>query len=353
MSSTTPEHPAKNKKRLAILFALVVFLLLTVFALAQWFKRIANPLSEDAVLGAPIVNISAGVPGKIHKMNVQDGQYVKEGEVLFEIDPTFYELRFEQAKAELQLAEATLDSKGRVIKAEEHNAQIAEEQVQRARENLKMATQTHQRLAELAPKGYVPKQQLDESRTLMRDAEISLSQALEQQQAADSLVSNTAAEQAIVSTRVSGLAMAEYELSKTKVNAPFSGRIVGLNTREGEQVLPGASVFSLVDVDNSYATAYFKETDLDRIQKGDCATVYILADSSRPAKGVVDSIGWGVTSTEQIDLPFELPYVQKTLNWVHIAQRFPVRIRLQDAPSDLLRAGASANVVIHSKEQCE
>src|SRR5690625_908098 len=353
MSSTTPEHPAKNKKRLAILFALVVFLLLTVFALAQWFKRIANPLSEDAVLGAPIVNISAGVPGKIHKMNVQDGQYVKEGEVLFEIDPTFYELRYEQAKAELQLAEATLDSKGRVIKAEEHNAQIAEEQVQRARENLKMATQTHQRLAELAPKGYVPKQQLDESRTLMRDAEISLSQALEQQQAADSLVSNTAAEEAIVSTRVSGLAIAEYELSKTQVRAPFSGRIVGLNTREGEQVLPGASVFSLVDTDNAYATAYFKETDLQGIRKGYCATVYILADSSRPAKGVVDSIGWGVTSTEQLDLPFRLPYVQKTLNWVHIAQRFPVRIALQDAPEDLLRAGASANVVIHNKEQCD
>src|SRR5690625_464581 len=173
-------------------------------------------------------------------MNVRDGQYVTEGEVLFEIDPSFYELRYEQAKAELKLAEATLDSKGRVIKAEEHNAQIAEEQVQRAQENLKMATQTHQRLAELAPKGYVPKQQLDESRTLMRDAEISLSQALEQQQAADSLVSNTAAEEAIVSTRVSGLAIAEYELSKTQVRAPFSGRIVGLNTREGEQVLPGA-----------------------------------------------------------------------------------------------------------------
>lgn len=353
MNTKQSSHTAKNKKRLAILFAIVVFLLFIVFALAQWLKRMTNPLSEDAVLGAPIVNIAAGVPGKIQKMLVQDGQYVQEGEVLFEIDPTFYQLRYEQAQAELKLAQATLESKGRRIKAEEHNAQIAQEQVQRARENLSLATQTHQRLAELAPKGYVPKQQLDEARTLMRDAEISLSQALEQQQAADSLVSNTAAEEAIVSTRISGVAIAEYELSKTKVQAPFSGRIVGLNTREGEQVLPGVSVFSLVDVDNAYATAYFKETDLERIRKGDCATVYILADSGRPAKGVVDSIGWGVTSAEQIDLPFNLPYVQKTLNWVHIAQRFPVRVRLKDAPSDLLRAGASANVVIHNKEQCE
>src|SRR5690625_3033670 len=79
----------------------------------------------------------------------------------------------------------------------------------------------------------------------------------------------------------------------------------------------------------------------------------MLADRERPVKGRVLEIGWGVTSAEQIDLPFKLPYVQKTLNWVHIAQRFPVRIALQDAPADLLRAGASANVVIHHKEQCE
>src|SRR5690625_3464515 len=170
MNTKQPSHTAKNKKRLAILFAVVVFLLLIVLALAQWLKRMTNPLSEDAVLGAPIVNIAAGVPGKIQKMLVQDGQYVQEGEVLFEIDPTFYQLRYEQAKAELQLAEATLDSKGRVIKAEEHNAQIAEEQVQRARENLKMATQTHQRLSELAPKGYGPEQQLADSGTLMLEA---------------------------------------------------------------------------------------------------------------------------------------------------------------------------------------
>lgn len=350
-NKTTDSAPIK--KRLAILFSIIVFVLLIFFAWAQWGKRIANPLSEDAVLGAALVNISAGVPGKIDKMHVQDGQYVEEGQLLFELDPTFYRLRFEQAQAELAFAQATLESKGRLIKAEEHNAQIAHEQVQRAQENLQLATQTYQRLAELAPKGYVPKQHLDEARTLMRDAEISLSQALEQQLAADSLVGDTEAEQAIVSTRISGLAMAEYELSKTKVHAPYAGHIVGLNTREGQQVLPGVSIFSLVDTDNTYATAYFKETDLQRIRKGYCATVYILADSSRPAKGVVEDIGWGVTNTEQIDLPFKLPYVQKTLNWVHIAQRFPVRVRLIDAPSDLLRTGASANVVIHHKEQCE
>src|SRR5690625_2745507 len=255
MNTTKPKQTGKNKKRVAILFALLVFVLLIVFSFAQWVKRIANPLSEDAVIGASIVNISAGVPGKIAKMHVQDGQFVEQDQVLFEIDPTFYKLQYEQAKAELKFAQATLATKGRVIQAEEHNAQIAQEQVQRAEENLKLATQTHQRLAELAPKGYVPKQQLDEARTLKRDAEISLSQALEQQSAAQSLIDDTEAEQALVSTRVSGLAIAEYELSKTKVKAPFSGRIVGLNTREGQQVLPGASVFSLVDTDNAYATA--------------------------------------------------------------------------------------------------
>lgn len=353
METTPAPRMHRTKKSLAILFAVAVFALLAIFAVAQWIKRVANPLSEDAVLGAAIVNISAGVPGKIKKMYVQDGDFVEEGQLLFELDPTFFELQYEQSLAELDFARATLATKGKVIQAEEHNAQIAQEQVHRAQENLQLATQTYQRLNELFPKGYVSQQKLDEARTLMRDAEISLSQALEQQAAAESLVNDTQAEQALVSTRISAVAIAEYELSKTKVKAPFAGRIVGLNTREGEQVLPGRSIFSLVDVPNSYATAYFKETDLDRIQAGDCATVYILADSERPVKGRVLEIGWGVTSAEQIDLPFKLPYVQKTLNWVHIAQRFPVRIALQDAPADLLRSGASANVVIHHKEQCE
>src|SRR5690625_2315580 len=145
MNTKQPSHTAKNKKRLAILFAVVVFLLLIVLALAQWLIRMTNPLSEDVVFGESIVTVAAGVPGKIQKMLVQDGQYVQEGEVLFEIDPTFYQLRYEQAQAELKLAQATLESKGRRIKAEEHNAQIAQEQVQRARENLSLATQTHQR----------------------------------------------------------------------------------------------------------------------------------------------------------------------------------------------------------------
>lgn len=353
MDTTHSTRTHKTKKSLAILFAIAVFVLLAIFAFAQWVKRVANPLSEDAVLGAAIVNVSAGVPGKIKKMYVKDGDLVQEGQLLFELDPRFFELQYEQAQAELDFARATLSTKSKVIQAEEHNAQIAQEQVQRAQENLQLATQTYQRLNELAPKGYVSQQKLDEARTLMRDAEISLSQALEQQAAAESLINDTQAEQALVSTRISALAMAEYELSKTRVKAPFTGRIVGLNTREGEQVLPGAPVFSLVDVPNSYATAYFKETDLDRIQTGSCATVYILADSTRPVEGTVEEIGWGVTSAEQIDLPFKLPYVQKTLDWVHMAQRFPVRIALKDAPADLLRAGASANVVIHHREQCE
>src|SRR5699024_6712677 len=125
MNGETSKNPSNNKKHLAILFAVVVFLLLVFFALAQWFKRVSNPLSEDAVLGAPIVNISAGVPGKIHKMNVRDGQYVTEGEVLFEIDPTFYELRYEQAKAELKLFTATLVVKGSVIKPKENTHNMA------------------------------------------------------------------------------------------------------------------------------------------------------------------------------------------------------------------------------------
>src|SRR5690625_6582863 len=78
METTPALRMHRTKKSLAILFAVAVFALLAIFSVAQWIKRVANPLSEDAVLGAAIVNISAGVPGKIKKMYVQDGDFVEE-----------------------------------------------------------------------------------------------------------------------------------------------------------------------------------------------------------------------------------------------------------------------------------
>ena len=77
-----------------------------------------------------------------------------------------------------------------------------------------------------------------------------------------------------------------------------------------------------------------------------------MIDRSQPIKGTVDGIGWGVLDTERVNLPRALPYVERSLNWVRVAQRFPVRVRLQDPPQQLMRLGASAVVEVKHGSAC-
>ncbi|MBA4788161.1 MAG: multidrug transporter subunit MdtN [Rhizobiales bacterium] len=347
--------PALPSHRIRSVAALVALVAVVGAVLLGWrYIRSAelNPLSDDAVITAEVVNVAASVPGRIVTFGVAENASVRKGALLFALDPAGYRLAVEQAAADLRVAEAAEADKRRVVAAERSNAEIAREQVVRARQNLDLATQTLARLEALRPKGYVSAQQVDDAATAKSDAEVSLKQALKQEAAADVLVSDTAAAQALVAARRAALAIAERGLAETEVRAPFDGKVVGLEAAAGGYVLPGQSVFTLIDTDAWFVSAAFLETELTRIRIGDCATLYALADRTRPIRGRVEGIGWGVTSEEQIALPRKMPIVPKTLDWVRVAQRFPVRIRLIDPPEDLMRIGASATATVHHGRGC-
>jgi len=311
-----------------------------------------NPASEDAVVQANLINISSTVPGRIITIAVKDNARVKKGDLLFAIDPVPYELAVAQAKADLGIAEAALSAQERTIRAETSNAAIAVEQATRAQVNLDLATQTLDRLTALRPKGYVTAQQVDDAATAKRDATISLRQAIAQRTAAEALVSTADGADALVQARQAALALAERNLANTEVRAPHDGLIVGLNVSTGEFVITGQSVFTLIDTEEWFVMAAFRETDLKQIEVGDCATSYVMANQSIPIKGRVVGIGWGVSSDELLPIPRNLPYVPKTLNWVRVSQRFPVRILLDNPPENLMRAGASAIAIVHSAGRC-
>ncbi|MFK8252103.1 multidrug transporter subunit MdtN [Ancylobacter terrae] len=312
-----------------------------------------NPLSEDAVLTASIVNIASSVAGRIVTLDVSENQKVAKDQLLFTLDATPYRLAVEQARAELRMAEAAQNAQQRAIDAERSNAIIADQQIARARTNLALAEQTLARLTPLLPKGYVTAQQVDDARTARDDARTSLAQAEKQAQAAASLVSTLDGTEALVEARRAALALAERGLADTEVRAPHEGRVVGLTVSTGEIVAPGQSVFTLIDTQAWFASASFRETELASIEVGDCARVFVLADRSLPLRGRVEGIGWGVLSEGLLNVPRGLPYVPKSLNWVRIAQRFPVRIRLIDPPESLMRMGASAVAIVHHGERCE
>ncbi|WP_244540365.1 multidrug transporter subunit MdtN [Kaistia soli] len=311
-----------------------------------------NPLSQDAVLTANVARIASAVPGRIARIGVTENGSVRKGDLLLALEAEPYSLAVAQARADLAIAEAGLADQQRTEAAERSNAVIASEQVTRAEQNLSLATQTLARLQQLRPKGYVSAQQVDDAATARRDAEVSLRQARLQQDAAEKLVGNPAAAAALVAAREAALAIAERALADTEIRAPFAGKVVGLTVSPGDYLLTGQSVFTLIDTAAWFASASFVETELPSISVGDCATIYALADRTVPIRGRVEGTSWGVASDQVVNLPIALPIVPKSLDWVRIAQRFPVRIRVLDPPDSLMRIGASATVTVHHDAGC-
>lgn len=311
-----------------------------------------RPSTEDASIDADVVHVAAAVGGRITDIPVAENMPVAKGDLLFQIDPSPYRSAVAQAQADLDLAEATVGTQRRALSTQRSAATVAGDQVARAVANLELAKRTVERLRPLADKGYVPTQQFDQAQTAERDATTSVQQAREQSTAAARAVDTDAASQATVRARQAALAIAQRALADTTVRAPHAGRVVGLTVSSGEMVLPSQSLFTLVDTDEWFAVANFREFDLATIKVGDCATVYSMIDRHQPIKGVVQGIGSGVLDPERINLPREVPYVERSLNWVRVAQRFPVRVKLEGPPQPLMRLGASAVVEVKHGASC-
>jgi multidrug efflux system membrane fusion protein len=336
----------------AKLISLAIIAAAIVFGLYTLRRAAITPSTDDATIDADVVHVAAVVGGRIVDIPVVENGHVAKGDLLFQIDPVPYRLAVEQARADLAIAEAALETQRRVLSTQRSAATIAADQVQRAVTNLDLATRTVERLRPLAAKGYVPTQQLDQAETAERDATTSLQQAREQQVAAVRAIDTDAGAEATVSARKAALAIAQRALEDTTVRALHAGRVVGLTVLSGEIVAPSQSLFTLINDTEWFAVANFRETDLDAIAVGDCATVFSMINRDQPIKGEVQGIGSGVLDTDRVNLPRSVPYVERSLNWVKVAQRFPVRVRLEDPPQGLMRLGATAVVEVKHGAAC-
>jgi multidrug efflux system membrane fusion protein len=139
----------------------------------------------------------------------------------------------------------------------------------------------------------------------------------------------------------------ELHLSYCKVIAPFDGRVINLNISAGAHVSAGVPVFSLLDTSKWYVIANFREAEIRYMAPGSEAIVYLSSAPNQRFRGIVQGIGWAVKPEGEVDLPASgVPYVKRELNWVRVAQRFPVRIEVENPDQDLFRMGASAVAII-------
>jgi multidrug efflux system membrane fusion protein len=336
----------------AFLVSLAIMIAAIAFGLYALHRSAIRPTTDDASIDADVVHIAAEVGGRIIDIPLEENSRVKKGDLLFQIDPVPHQLAVDQARANLAVAKAALETQRRFLATQRSAAVIAADQVRSAETNLDLATRTVERLRPLAAQGYVPTQQLDQAQTTQRDATTSLQQARERQTAAVQAIDTDEAAIATVQARQAELAIAERHLQDTTVRATHAGRIVGLAVLSGEMVAPGQSLFTLVNDEEWFAVANFRETDLNAMAVGDCATVYSMIDRGAAIKGVVQGLGSGVLDTDRVNLPRAVPYVERSLNWVIVAQRFPVRIRLVDPPQSLVRLGATAVVEMKHGASC-
>ena len=341
-------QPPSRKRGLAVSLAVVALAVAAGIAIA----RHSRPSTDDATIDADVVHVAAAVGGRVVELPVHENDAVHKGDLLFQIDPAPYLLAVNQAAANLEVARAAVETQRRVLSTQRSAAAIAGEQIRRAETNSSLSARTEDRLRPLAEKGYVPQQQLDQAATAARDATTSLRQAQEQERAARRAVDTLAATEAAVQAAAAALAIAQRALDDTTVRATHDGRVAGLTVSSGEMVLPSQSLFTLVNTEEWFAVANLRETEVHDVAPGDCATVYSMLDRGRAMRGVVTGVGWGVLDDDRLELPRSVPYVKASVNWVRVAHRFPVRVRLEEPPAALVRLGASAEVEVRHGAAC-
>jgi membrane fusion protein, multidrug efflux system len=336
----------KFKRFFVLILGLTILGLAVVLSLWAWDLNERHPRTDDAVSRANIIGIAPRVSGPIIKINVTDNQFVKGGDLLFEIDPADFQLNVDRAKSALDV----LDQQIEIAKSQDaqlrYQVKGAEAAVRQATAERDQAADTLSRLEPLLPKGYATKEQVDQARTKVASLDAQVAQANEKLNQASVALSSLATLQAQRPGTVAALGTAQLELSYTRMYAPFDGQVVGLNISEGAYAHAGAEVFAFLDSRKWYVLANFRERELQNISPGMRAEIYLLSNPDRRFEGIVQGISPAVQSQENNVEIKGLPFVKRDLNWVRIAQRFPVRIEIENPDPKIFRMGTTAVTTI-------
>jgi multidrug efflux system membrane fusion protein len=333
-----------------------------------WKDNVSHPRTNDAMVRANIVDIMPQhVSGRIVDLNVADNQRVKQGELLYVIDPRPYQARLAQAKAKHQLAEKEVEAnKAQIaaaaakVKQMERQQDSADAEIARMESKAAYDQSYLDRIKPLLEKEFVTANKVSEA-TAARDASAAaVRDAKAKQRAALATVGVAQQEHAKAEAELAqfGSLYAKIEASRAEVQnagldveycsvyAPFDAYVTNLNIAVGEYVQPGQKLFALVDDRVWFVMANYKETYLRSIQPGMAVDVFLAPYPGKHFRGEVQGIGWA-NYPDNMKQQGSLPAVERTLNWVVLASRFPVRIKLLDRDSAFpFRMGMTAFTTI-------
>lgn len=412
-SNPPPEHvedqhdePLRKSKPITgwLLLGCVV-LVSSIVVLIAVGRAVVNPRTDDAEVFANFIGMAPQVDGPIMQLPIRDNQYVKAGDLLFVVDERPYRYALERATSQQAALEGQIEDRRRSINSQisgvhvaqaniassasnrdalsttiaeaEANVADARAALRRAEADRKYAADNLHRLEPLLAEQFVTVDQVDQARTLLEtrtravqqaEAQVALSEAhvettrsnykqsgadVEQSEAQRDQAANGVETLAPLTNqreeRAAAVRTAQYNLNNCRVYAPFDGYITNLTTSLGEYVHTGSQVFTMIDARVWWVVANFRETQLNHVVLGSPADLFLMSHETLPLRGVVESIGHGVTPDPSVAgvISPGLPAIERSLSWVHLAARYPVRIRIESPPSSLLRIGETAVAVVH------
>jgi multidrug resistance efflux pump len=278
----------------------VTVLVAVVLAWCLWWHYLRSPWTRDGRVRAEVVNIASQVSGQVTELDVVDNQTVKKGDVLFVIEQIDYKLALAQAESTVQSRQLDLE--------------IAQQDSERRQKLGIEAVSTEER------------------NTSRSNAQVA-----------------NAGYQSAVATRD----QAKVNLQRTTIRSPVNGYVTNLTLRIGDYATPGQTKLTVVDSDSFWIAGYFEETKLPSIHEGDYAHIRLMGWRPEIA-GHVESVSRAIADTNNNDTGEGLADVDPIFTWVRLAQRLPVRIRIDRVPDNVtIAAGQTCTIVLDHRRQVD
>jgi len=270
----------------------IVFVVAILIGRALWVHYMDEPWTRDGRVRAEVVNIAPDVSGAVVELPVRDNQLVHKGDLLMQIDPSHYQIAVEQAQAAVAARKAELQ-----MRRDDAQRRADMDSLVVSKENRENATHT------------------------------------------------ASAAEAQYQQAIAALDAAKLNLERTRVVAPVDGYVTNLNVYRGDYAIAGSAKLAVVDSNSFWVYGYFEETKLPHVRVGDKADIRLMSGGT--LKGHVESISRGIYDRDNPQSRELLADVNPTFNWVRLAQRVPVRVKIDSVPDGvLLSAGTTCTVVV-------
>jgi multidrug resistance efflux pump len=321
------------------LFLALIVVLVVYYALADRY----TPFTSDAYVQAYVVQMAAQVEGQVVAVHVHENERVAKGTLLFEIDPRPFQHRVDQLKAKLALVTqqvAQMESELAAARAEAARVAADESYAQAVYQQELMIFKQNS----TTERKYLDALQKHKASLALHEKAVA-----QVRQAKQALAARIGDEHALVAETKAQLAEAKLNLEWTRVYAPADSYITNLQLRDGSYVHVGQPVLTCIGADQWWVVVNFRENSLEYVRAGQPAGITFNTYPGRIFPGRVQSVGWGVSQGQGVPSG-ELPTVRNEQAWIRQAQRFQVRVVLDEPLEAPLRVGATATVTVYTAE---